>query len=125
LKATDRYELIRPILQQEKTVKDVCTETEISISTLYRCLKRFRESDGQLEVLADKSHAAHSHPSWFTEEDKDMVVSYKLMNPHKSNRQIAQELTETKLLSISCRSVDKILAQRCLSANFFSTSLPN
>ena len=125
MKATERYERIRPILQQEKTIREVHTETEISISTLYRYLKRFRDSEGQLESLADKSHAADFHPNGFTEEDKDQVVSDKLMNPHKSNRQIAKELTEQKSLSISGRSVDKILAQRRLTDIFFSTSLPS
>ena len=67
-----RYELIRPILNQEKTPKQVHQETDIPLSTIYWMLKRFRE--GGLKGLADKSHAIHSHPKWLTEEDKDKVV---------------------------------------------------
>ena len=41
--ATQRYELIRPILAGEKTVQQVHKENDISIRTLRRYLKRFRE----------------------------------------------------------------------------------
>lgn len=64
--ATQRYELIRPILQQEKTVKEVHQQTQVPPVTLYRYLRRFREGNGHIENLADKSHAIHSHPNWLT-----------------------------------------------------------
>jgi len=34
-------------------------------------LKRFREGGEDIESLADKSHANHSHPKWLTREDKE------------------------------------------------------
>ncbi|MBI1926271.1 helix-turn-helix domain-containing protein [Candidatus Poribacteria bacterium] len=52
-----------------------------------------------MKGLQDKSHPVHSHPHWFTEEHKDMVVRYKLQNPSMSARQIAKELTESGLLT--------------------------
>ena len=90
-----RYELIRPILRQGKSIKQVHQETGISIRTLYRYLKRFRDGNGQIESLADKSHAAHTHPRWFTSEDKAKVIEYFRQHPHKSASQIAKDLTET------------------------------
>ncbi len=86
--ATQRYELIRPIIHKEKTIQQVHEENDISIRTLRRYLKRFREGEEQIESLADKSSAAHSHPKWFTEEQKALVVAYKLENPPISARQI-------------------------------------
>jgi len=58
--ATQRYELIRPIIHKEKTIQQVHKENDISIRTLGRYLKRFREGEGQIESLADKSSAAHN-----------------------------------------------------------------
>ena len=122
---TQRYEMIRPILKHEKQVEQVAQETGISSRTLYRYLKRYRDSCGKLESLADKSHAPHSHPNWFTESDKDEVVSYKLQHPHKSSRQIAQDLTESGVLKINYHSVADILKAHRLGAPFFSTRRPN
>ncbi len=86
--ATERYELIRPIIQKEKTVQQVHQETNISTRTLHRYLKRFREGGQQISCLADRSSAAHLHPKWFTEDEKARVIQYKLENPPISARQI-------------------------------------
>ena len=110
-----RYEWIRPILAGEKTVAQVHQETKTPIRTLYRYIKRFREASGQLEALADKSHASHTHPKWFSSADKDLVVSYKLAHSEKSASQIATELTSTGELEIHPRSVANILNQRGVS----------
>jgi len=110
-----RYELIRPILQGEKRVSDVHDETDIPIRTLYRYVKRFRQSSGQLESLADKSRAPHTRPKLFTETDKDLVINYKLNHPDISVRQIASELTQSGTLSINYPSVADILKQRGVS----------
>ncbi len=73
--ATQRYELIRPILLNEKTVEQVHSESVKSTRTLRRYLLRFREGNGEIESLADKSSAAHSHPKWFTSEQKALAVA--------------------------------------------------
>jgi len=119
LKATERYELIRPILAGEKSVKERHEETGVPPSTLYYYLKRFRDGGGEIESLADKSSAAHSHPNWFTAEDKDKVVWYKVQHPEKSARQIAKELATEEILQINYHSVSDILKQRQLPGNFF------
>jgi len=80
--AIQRYELIRPILRHEKTPKQVSEETNIPISTIYRYLKRHREGGGDVESLADKSHANQSHPKWLARKDKDKIVQYKLHHPY-------------------------------------------
>ena len=118
--ATQRYELIRPILQQEKSVQQVHIETSIPISTIYRYLKRYRQGNQQVESLGDKSRAPHSNPHQCTEEEKDFVVEYKLAHPEKSVRQIAKDLAEAGTLSISYRTVANILSQRRIPAEFFS-----
>lgn len=107
-----RYELIRPILQGDKSVMQVHRDTQVPLPTLYRYLKRFREGNGQLESLSDKSHAPHSHPKWFTDSQKELVVRYKRAHPQKSARQIAKELTASGRLSINYHSVADILQQR-------------
>lgn len=127
MKATERYELIRPILQKEKTVKEVYSETEVPISTLYRYLTRFlicssaslRKGNERIESLALKSRAPHSNPHWFTEEQKDRVILYKFQNPEKSARQIAKDLASDGILQISYHTVSDILKQRQLTNNFF------
>ncbi len=70
-----RYELIRPILNREKTPKVVHQETGIPLSTIYWVLSRFLL--GGIKGLANKSHAIPSHPKWLTEKDKDKVVHFK------------------------------------------------
>ena len=110
-----RYELIRPILTGEKTVEQVEKEADVSSRTLYRYLRRFREG----ESLADQSHAASSHPKWFTDEDKAKVIRYKLENPDLSHRRLAQRLTEQGILEISYRSVANILKEGHFPEPFF------
>ena len=123
--ATQRYELIRPILLKEKTIGQVHSESGISIRTLGRYLSRFRESGGNVESLADKPSASHSHPNWLTEEQKDVVVDYKQKHPDKSSRQIAQELTDSGILKISYGSVINVLKQRRFSPPFFPMTPSN
>ena len=79
---TQKYELIRPILNGQKTPKQASEETGIPLSTIYHYLKRFREGGGNIDSLADKSSAIHSHPKRLTKEDKDKVAQYKLHHPH-------------------------------------------
>jgi len=88
-----RYELTRPILKHEKTPKQVSEEKGVPLSTIYYYLKRLREGDGNIDSLADKSHAIHSHPRRLTREDRDKVIQYKLQHPHLSSRQIAKAMT--------------------------------
>ena len=123
--ATERYELIRPIIHKEKTVQQVHKENDISIRTLWRYLKRFREGDEKIESLADKSHAAHSHPKWFTCEQKALVIQYKLENPPISAQQISKDLAEKGILKINPHSVADLLKARGLTKEFFLTHRQN
>lgn len=120
MNAIQRYELIRPILNHEKTPQQVHLETHIPLSTIYCYLERFRQGNGDIERLTDKSHAIHSHPKWLTDEDKDQVVCYKLQHPHESTRQIAQGLAQAGILKIHDRTVANILQERRLTPPFFS-----
>ena len=117
-----RYELIRPILNREKTPKVVHQETGIPLSTIYWVLSRFRE--GGIEALADQSHAIHSHPQWLTEEDKEKVVHFKRQHPHLTTRQIAAALSEAGILDIHETTVAKILKARGVRPPFFPTHPP-
>jgi transposase len=123
--AKERYELIRPILDNQKTVHQVHQDSGISDRTLRRYLKRFREGGQQIESLADKSSAAHSHPKWFTTEQKELVVEYKLQNPPMSARQIAKDLETQGILRINNHSVSNILKAHELTQPFFSTQKLN
>ena len=125
-----RYKLILPILQKEKSVKQVHKETNVPVRSIYRYLRHFREGDGKLESLADKSHAAHSHPNWFAQKDKDKVVQYKLRHPHKSSRQLAVDMASEgvyvcgtahgpKLIS---ESLSQAMAAAARAATFLSQS---
>jgi transposase len=107
--ATQRLEMIRPILNGDKTVEQVAETVAISARTLHRYLKRFREGGQKIEALADKSSAAHSHPKWLTEEQKAIVLEYKRQNPPISARQIAKDLAAEGILDISYRTVSNIL----------------
>ncbi len=120
-----RYELIRPILKGEKKPKQISAEENVPLSNIYRYLKQLREGCEDIESLADKSHANHSHPRWLTREDKDKVIQYKLQHPHVSSRQIAEALTQERILQISYCTVANILKERGLTAPFFSTNHPN
>ena len=122
---TQRYELIRPILQGNKTVRQVAKESGISQRTLYRYLSRFTESGGKIESLADKSHAAHSHPNSFTDEHRAIVIDYKQKDPHKSCSQIAKALTDAGILQISDRSVLTIGKTFHVASPFLSTDQRN
>ena len=116
--ALERYELIRPILNREKTPQQVHQETNVPLSTIHRYLSRFRQGGGQIESLADKGHAIHSHPKWLTDEEGDLVVCYKLQHPHESTRQIAFGLAQAGILQIHDRTVAKILKERRLPPLF-------
>jgi len=130
--AIQKYELIRPILKDEKTPKQVSKEKNISLITIYRYLKRFRKgsvlplvggtTNGNMESLTDKSHTTHSHSKWLTKKDKDKVIQYKLQHPHLSSRQIAKVLTNEGILKISHNPVAGILEERGLSTPFLLTS---
>jgi transposase len=123
--ATQEYELIRPILKQERTPKQVSEETGVPLSTIYYYLKRLREGGGNMESLADKSHAIHSHPKRLTQEDKGKVIQYKVCHPHLSSRQIAEALAKGNILQTNYHSVADILKERGLTTPFFSISHQN
>ena len=125
MNAIERYELIRPILKGEKTPKQVSEEKNAPLSTIYYYLKRLREGGGNMESLAEKPHAIHSHPRWFTQEDKNEVVQYKLQHPHLSSRQIAKALAKEDILQINYHSVADILKERSLTAPFLWINHPN
>ena len=120
MNALKRYEIIRPILKGEKTPKQVSEEASVTLSTIYRYLKRFREGDRNMESLADKSHASNSHPNWLTQEDNAKVIQYKLQHPHLSSRQIAKALAQEGILQIHDRTVSSILKEHGLTPPFFS-----
>ena len=61
MQATERYELIRLILEDGKTVKAASSETGFPTLTLYYYLTRFKEGNRQLESLTDESIAIHIH----------------------------------------------------------------
>ena len=123
MKAIQRYELLRPILNKEKTPQQVSKELNVPLSTIYYYLKRFQDSGENIESLADKTHAIHSNPKWLTSKDK--VVQYKLHHPHLSSRQIAKALTDEGILKVSYHSVSDILDNRGLTNPFLSTSHRN
>ena len=125
MNATQKYEIIRSILNGEKTPKQVSDETDIPLSSVYYHLKRFQEGGGNIESLASKSHANQSHPRWLTQEDKDKVIQYKLQYPHLSSRQMAKALAQKGILQVSYRTVANILKECGLTAPFFSTSHQN
>jgi transposase len=120
--AIQKYELIRPILKEEKTPKQVSKEKNISLITIYRYLKRFRKGNRNMESLTDKSHTTHSHSKWLTKKDKDKVIQYKLQHPHLSSRQIAKVLTNEGILKISHNPVAGILEDIGLTTPFLLTS---
>ena len=97
-------------------------ETGIPISTLYHYVKRFREGGEEISALSDKSRKPHSHPSWLTEQQKEIVVEYKIQNPLASTIQIAKSLASEGILQISNRTVANILNQRGLKPEFFFTT---
>ena len=125
MNATQKYELIRPILKGEKTPRQVSEEKNFPISTIYYYLKRFREGGGSIKNLEDKSHAIHSHPKRLTREGKDKVVQYKLQHPNHSSRQIAAALAQEGILQIHYRTVAGVLRERGLTAPFFSINHAN
>ena len=125
MNATQKYELIRPILKHEKKAKQISEETNVPLSTVYYYLKRFGEGSGKIESLTAKSHSNQSHPRWLSPEDKDKVIQYKLQHPHLSSRQMAKALAQEDILEIHDRTVSNILKERGLTAPFFSTSRPN
>ena len=122
MNAIQKYELIRPILKEEKTPKQVSKEKNISLITIYRYLKRFRKGNRNMESLTDKSHTTHSHSKWLTKKDKDKVIQYKLQHPHLSSRQIAKVLTNEGILKISHNPVAGILEDIGLTTPFLLTS---
>lgn len=125
MNAIEKYELIRPILKQEKTPRQVSKEKNVPLVTIYRYLKRFRKGNGNMESLTDKSHAVHKHSKWLAQKDKDKVIQYKLQHPHLSSRQIANALTNEGILQVSHNSVADILENIGLTTPFLSTSHQN
>jgi hypothetical protein len=119
---TQKYEIIRSILKREKSPEQVNKETKTPLSTIYHYLRKFKRGSENIEDLADKSHASHSHPKWLTQKDKDKVIQYKLQHPHLSSRQIAKALTDEGILPINYHSVADILDNRGLSTPFLSIS---
>jgi transposase len=123
--AIQRYELIRPILKNEKTPEQVSKEANVPLSTIYYYLKRFQDGGENIESLADKTHAIHSNPKWLTQEDKDKVIQYKLQHSHLSSHQIAKAMTQEGIKQISYHSVADILDNSGLTTPFLPTNPPN
>ena len=115
--ASQRYEIIRPIIGEEKTVKEIHSETDIPLKTLYRWLKRFNEGNREISSLADRPSKPHRHPLWLTPQQRNLVVQYKLHYPQMSSRQIAKELSNIGLLEVSSKTVSNILNQHNLQYN--------
>lgn len=115
--AKQRYEIIRPIICKEKTVKEVHNETDVPIPTLYRWLRRFNEGSREVSSLADKSSKPHHHPQWLTPQQRNQVVGYKLHHPQTTSRQIAKELSDNGLLEVSSKTVSNILNEHNLQYN--------
>ena len=63
MNATQKYELIRPILKHEKNPKQVSAETGFSLSTIYRYLKRLRASDGDIESVFKENYGYDFDPA--------------------------------------------------------------
>ena len=122
---TQKYELIRPILRNEKTPKQVNEETGIPLSTIYHYLKRFRAGGGNTESLSHKSHANQSHPRWLSQEDKYKVIQYRLQHPYLSSRKISEALAQEGILEIHDRTVSNILKEFGLTAPLFSINHSN
>ncbi len=125
MNATQKYELIRPILKGEKTPKQASEETGIPLSTIYYYLKRLKEGGNDIESLATKSHANKSHPKWLTQKDKDKVVHYKLRHLYLSSRQMAKSLAQEGILKIHGRTVSNILKERGLTTPFLPVNHTN
>ena len=83
--ALQRDELIRPILNGEKikrsTQRNWCSNS--GVAPLLGTPSRGHNFN--IEIPADKFHAPHSYPHWFTEEQKDKVVLHKVQNPPKKH----------------------------------------
>ena len=125
MNATQKYELIHPILKGEKKPKQVSEEKGVPLSRIYRYLKRLRDGGGDIKSLEDKSHAINSHPKRFTREDKDKVVQYKLHHPNLSSRQIAAALVQEGIMQIHYHTVAVILKERGLTTPLFSINRLN
>ena len=75
MNATQKYELICPILKGEKRPKQVSKEKGVPISRIYHYLKQLRDSGGDdIKSLEDKSHAIHSHPKRLTRGSRTVAA---------------------------------------------------
>jgi len=82
-----RYRIIKPIIENKKTIEDILNESFISRATIYRWLKRYKEEG--VEGLSHKTHNAYNKTSNII---RDLVCSLRKEKLFRSSGEIAKEI---------------------------------
>lgn len=82
MNATQKYELIRLVLNGEENPEQASEETGIPRGTIYYYLKGFHQGDDNIESLANESHADQSHPK--------LLILMEVRQPRKPSQPLCQ-----------------------------------
>jgi transposase len=89
-------------------VKEVCERFRISKKTFYKWLKRFKESGGDMNSLADRSRRPHRFPN-STPEAVVLLLRQARTETGFGQRRLKAYMARTHNITISERTIWKIL----------------
>ena len=82
-----RYRIIKPIIENKKSIEDIIKVSFISRASIYRWLKRYKEEG--VDGLSHKTHNAYNKTS---DVIRDLVYSLRKEKLFRSSGDIAKEI---------------------------------
>jgi len=93
---------------ETKSAQAVCRKFGISRKTFYKWLKRYRETNGDTQALADRSRRPHRFPR-ATPEDQIAILKMAKQQTGYGQRRLRAYLEQKYNISLSERTIWKIL----------------
>ena len=109
---SEKQELIHVVTGSDLGVNKVLKELGLNKSTFYNWYKAY--CDFGIDGLAPSERCSNRQWNSIPQEQKNLIVSLALDNPHLSSRELAVKLTDEQQIFISESSVYRILKTRGL-----------
>jgi len=102
-----RFRVIKPIIENKKSIEDIIKVSFISRATIYRWLKRYKEEG--VDGLSHKTHNAYNKTSGVI---RDLVYSLRKEKLFRSSGDIAKEINNKyRDLLVTCENKQEITRQ--------------
>ena len=106
-----RLDVVLDHITKRRTSDDICREHQVSVRTLLRWTKNYR--DGGIGALEPKSKAPKNQSNKTSKEDEELIVKTKLEHPSYGSRMVKHLLGDK--INASHVTVNKILNRHNLT----------